>query len=229
MNKAPIEIVTAVRVCMNEVADNESSSAIVTVDDSEMSTLIESKIEEAINFVHGNAQLSLLAEDTIQRIQFAPNDSNVSVENKVETVVLSNSDLYMRIIGAKLVSWDGFVKDIVSDTDIKECARIKAMYSGANSKRPAIIQNHDENSTKTFELYKTGEYAAEAGTFLYISSASKRKNNNNWYVDANLYTAIVNYCAGLVFFAFNEKDKAQELIELAASEIGIQPAVSANQ
>lgn len=229
MYKSTTEITNAVRVAINETANNESDSAIVTVDDSEMDTLIESKIEESIDFVHGNAPVNLLAEDTISRKSIPATDNSITVTGKVQTVVLDNTVSYLRIIGAKLSSWNGYVKDIIDDTDYNACARARAKYSGATHQRPAIILNRDNNSTKTFELHKASTSSKETCTFLYVGRAIKMKDSSNsWYVDERLYHCIISYCAGLVLLTYNEKDKAQEQIELAMTNMGINTAALTN-
>ena len=70
LSKATIK--SRVRGLLEETRENESES-IIDVDDPELDSLIEGKAIEALRFVHGNAETSLLSSST--EVSAAPSPS----------------------------------------------------------------------------------------------------------------------------------------------------------
>lgn len=224
MNRTIGSIIADVRTCINENADNEADMAIVTVDDSELDNLIQSKIAEAVDYIHGNADVSLMEEDTINYITFE--DAPVNDDSAVEIELSEEGGHILRVVGGKLGSWRTMVGEIVSGLDTDRCNMIMAKHAGANSQRPAIVRKYG-SGTYTLSMYRSARKDKDTLTIAYIARADKGSlvsdmgESENIDVDKNLYTAIVNYCAALVLITFGQTDKAKEMAELATVEIGV--------
>ena len=220
MNRSVDSIITDVRTCINENADNEADMMMVTVDDSELDHLIRSKIAEAIDFVHGNADVSLLAGDTIS--YSTDSDAVVKSDGSVDVELSEESGNVLRVVGAKLGTWTAMVRDVVSGLDTHRCAMITAAHAGANHQRPAAIRRYDSGKY-ILSLYRSGSESKDSVTVAYLRHADMPEGDASGTVavDKNLYTAIVNYCAALVYTTLGQTDRVKEMAELATVEMGI--------
>jgi hypothetical protein len=98
------EIITRVRLILNEVGVNESALEGES-DEQELSDMIESFIEEALRFVNLNAQREMLEADVLMTDTNTPNSIIVSSLNKTQVVKFEGITNFLRFLSAHGASW----------------------------------------------------------------------------------------------------------------------------
>lgn len=148
-----------VRLAINEAQLNEAEF-LYDADDAELDALIREKTLEALRFVHGHADASLLDSDRVIDTLFAENQTVAVGENLSATIlgigeegqrqgVLVVLPDYYRLVRAKLLSW----KKIFTDSDLNddsEYVKQNDKYAQGTWERPAL-----------FLIKKNGQYQLE--------------------------------------------------------------------
>ena len=148
-----------VRLAINEAQLNEAEF-LYDADDAELDALIREKTLEALRFVHGHADASLLDSDRVIDTLFAENQTVEVGENLSATIlgigeegqrqgVLVVLPDYYRLVRAKLLSW----KKIFTDSDLcddSEYVKQNDKYAQGTWERPAL-----------FLIKKNGQYQLE--------------------------------------------------------------------
>ena len=263
MDKTKDQIVGDVRIAIDEIAVNDSDF-LDEKDGDELDAIIESKIEDAIDFVHGNAAIEKLSTESLSVIKNSEFDDGNEMSYIAEV-----PDDFLRFVQAQCSTWVRAVTEVLTPMDPLFSAA-KDEYVHATVFSPAVLmyekmvktsgENPDalgegENpdalgegedpdalgeeweSRKVIELVgrsrsRVAEYPfvwyVKKATMAKPSTASSGKaegeepstDSSGYYVDANLYRAVVYYCASLTMLTFREGDFAKELAEVALSLMG---------
>lgn len=197
MKKSVDDIIKDVRICIDEIGLNDSEF-VGMQDNAEMDVIIRSKIIDALRYVHGNADWSLLEPDVV-----VGNESEgVEVtEGKIGKVKLPEN--FMRLCYARFASWPLFLSEPIYWNDA-EYATLSNPYSTGTWERPKIAMTiHDG---KTLELYsaKSEDDAIQVG-YLTEPVSEVSDEGESIEVSAKLERALIYYIAGLTLLTYNEQ------------------------
>ena len=200
--KSVDSIVADVKVCFDEIGLNDAEF-IAGSDNTEMNTIIESKIADALRFVNLNADVGYLEPTVVE-------DMSVTAENGVVDYTLP--DDFLRLVYARLSDWLFAVTVPILYTE-KEYATLKNPITTGypDSPKVAITAN------KHLELYTTKSNDAKL-TFGYIGEA-KKNNEDKWPIPDKLYRGVVYYTAGLTLLTYKDAH-ADSLMNQAITMIG---------
>lgn len=210
MIKPKEEIVSDVKICIDEIGLNDAEF-VGSQDNVEMDTIISSKILDALRFVQGNADWSLLEPDLfIDR-----NTEGVKVVDGIGKIVLP--DNFMRLCYARFKSWPLFLSDLIYWND-KEYATLSDPYATGTWERPKIAMTMHKK--RTLELYKAkdDEDEIEVGVITEPFISDEGKVN----ISEKLYIALVYYIAGLTLLTYNAPH-ADDLMNQALVLMGVNP------
>lgn len=213
------DIKTKVRTVIDEIAPNDAQF-LGTQDEAELDTIINNRLCEAVDFVHGGADRDLLAGDAYKVVSVG---SGVSVDV---------TDM-LRFISGKKTGWSRSVTELTIDGS-EEYAIALDEYVGASTDRPAALITLDESSGaahRKLQLMPTGQ----TGKIFYIekceikqgeepveeNSEEEPETYDYVNIDKLMVDAVVNYLAGLVLMTLND-DRGENLIKLATNMIGVE-------
>lgn len=129
MQKPVEKIVADVRKCIDEIALNDADF-ISGQDNTEMDAIIRSKVIDALRYVHGNADWSLIDSDVVVNL------SDVAIDGRLVGRVPLPED-YMRLCYARFSSWPLFLSDPIYWND-KEYALLSDEYATGTWERPKL-------------------------------------------------------------------------------------------
>lgn len=196
-------IVSDVRVCIDENASNEAEF-LFRSDDTELDTIIKSKIEDAIRYALRNANLSFL-EPTVQ-------DYKVNiVGNGVKYARVTLEEKFLRFVSVKSEGWAHHVSEPILSTD-RAYATLKNPITTGHLDNPkaAIIL---DGGKKLLELYgmpqKDDDNPIVKVTLSYISDVHIGKPDETTgtvYCDIpnKVYRGVIYYTAGATLQAFKD-------------------------
>lgn len=217
------KIVSAVRINLDEIGLNDSNFD-GSADETELDTIIRSKISEALLYVYANADAKLLDDDATTNLtgiatsnDFAKGYCSVTIPN----------DQFLRLRYAVMKSWTHPV-----DTPIfwpsREYSRLKNTLTTGTYERPEVGILPNSFSTvdgqvnyTIVELYgpqKTGdEYVVS-----YVKRPDEVKDTDVAVnVPDNLRLALVYYITGLVMVILSD-DRAQSMFSQAMGYMGVE-------
>ena len=203
-------IVSDVKVCFDEMGVNDAD-LLTGADNTEMATIIESKIGDALRFVNLHADVGYL-EPTVVTKNSTGDD--VTVANGVVDYTLPTD--FLRMVCAKLSDWLFAVTEPIYYTE-KEYATLKNSITTGYPDNPkaAITAN------KHLELYTTN--SSEVGlTFGYIGETvqiSEGDDKGKWPIPNKLYRAVIYYIAGLTLLTYKDAH-ADALLNMAMTMMG---------
>lgn len=213
-------IVTDVRVAYDEIAQNDAMM-IGDQDESELDTIIRSKIDEAINFVYSNANVDYLEDDD----NVAVYDGYVKAEDETllsdKTCILDidkKIEGWVRLVWVKMDSWMYAVSDIMSRGD-KDAAYVSDPYCGATYEKPAVVLSRTSKG-RELRIYRASNDNEEGVNVAYVKKFSMSEDESTTF-GSSLYSAIVYYICSLVAMTFNETERSREYMEMAATIMGI--------
>lgn len=215
MKKRIVDIINDVRICIDEIALNDSEF-VGLQDNAEMETIIRSKIIDALRYVHGNADWSFLEPDTT----FSNTSEGVTITSLVGKVELP--DNFMRLCYARFRSWPLFLSEPIYWND-KEYATLSNPYATGTWERPKIAMTiHDG---KVLELYcaKDGQDMVEVGIITEPIIETSEENEElveQVYVSDKLERALIYYIAGLTLLTYNEQ-RADDFFNQAMVMMGV--------
>lgn len=235
MNANVADIVKDVRIAMDEIGVNDAEF-ISGADDTEMDTIIKSKIVEAVRYVHGNADFSFLSPEKTYRNDPSEESSAQAKEeggdegeegttsedtvdmkidnNFVGSIVLP--DKFFRLVYAKCGSWPVFLQTPIYWND-PEYATLSDEYATGTYERPKIAEIYNEENKRELHLYKAkdGKDTFSVGVLL-----EPEISGNTIFISDKLYNAVVYYTTGLVLLTYNEQ-RADNFFNLALTHMGI--------
>lgn len=218
MNKSVDDIIKDVRICIDEIALNDSEF-VGMQDNSEMETIIRSKIIDAMRYVHGNADWSLLEPD----VKLSMETEGVSVADKIGKVKLP--DNFMRLCYARFSSWPLFLHEPIYWND-KEYATLSNPYATGTWERPKIAMTI--HNGKTLELYKAKDDTdvIEVGILTEPAITTTEELGEQIFVSEKLERALIYYIAGLTLLTYNEQ-RADNFFNMAMVMMGVDTTKSA--
>ena len=237
MEKYLSDIITDVRTTIDDIAANDAEFADEQ-DFSELGTIVRSKLCEAVDYVHGAANMERMKGDAAV-IKDGTADSSGDVEIEVEDM--------LRFCYAKVSQWKKSVTEYVLYGSTEHIAAMDE-YAGASIYRPAVIlipSWRDGQAIKGKKLMLVPGGENQTGEVCYIkkceimteevepeeetsevedsseNDTTEEQESNVEYVvvDGGLYEAMINYLSGLVLMVMND-NRGENLIALAKNEIG---------
>lgn len=196
------DIVADVKVCFDEIGLNDAEFLTGT-DNTEMDTIIESKIGDALRFVGLHADVGYLEPTVID-------EENPTVKDGVVDYKLP--DDFFRMIYARLSDWLFAVTEPIFYTE-KEYATLKNPITTGYPDNPKVAITAD----KHLELYTTKSSDVKL-TFGYIGEA-KPNADNAWPIPDKLHRAIIYYIAGLTLLTYKDAH-ADALLNMAITIMG---------
>lgn len=229
MQKFVDDIIKDVRICIDEIALNDSEF-VGLQDNSEMETIIRSKIIDALRYVHGNADWSFLEPDTVftyktpeepsetpEQPEETPEEPiSASIEENIGKVVLPAN--FMRLCYAQFASWPLFLTEPIYWND-KEYATLSNAYSTGSWERPKIAMTI--HNGKTLELYKAKDENDIIQVGILTEPAITIKDGkDSVFVSEKLERALIYYIAGLTLLTYNEQ-RADNFFNQAMVMMGV--------
>lgn len=194
-------IVADVKVCFDEIGLNDAEF-LKGADNTEMDTIITSKIGDALRFVGLHADVGYLEPTVIEE--------SVTAENGMVDYKLP--DDFLRMIYARLSDWLFAVTEPIFYTE-KEYATLKNPITTGYPDNPKVAITAD----KHLELYTTKSSDVKL-TFGYIGEA-KPNDDNEWPIPDKLHRAIIYYIAGLTLLTYKD-EHADALLNMAITIMG---------
>ena len=194
-------IVADVKVCFDEIGLNDAEF-LTGADNTEMDTIITSKIGDALRFVGLHADVGYLEPTVIEE--------SVTAENGMVDCKLP--DDFLRMIYARLSDWLFAVTEPIFYTE-KEYATLKNPITTGYPDNPKVAITAD----KHLELYTTKSSDVNL-TFGYIGEA-KPNDDNEWPIPDKLHRAIIYYIAGLTLLTYKDAH-ADALLNMAITIMG---------
>lgn len=199
--KSVDSIVADVKVCFDEIGLNDAEFLMGT-DNTEMDTIITSKIGDALRFVGLHADVGYL-EPTVVSTDVTARDGVVDYKLP---------DDFLRMIYAQLSDWLFAATEPIFYTE-KEYATLKNPITTGYPDNPKVAITAD----KHLELYTTKRSDVKL-SFGYIGEA-KPNANNEWPIPDKLHRAVIYYIAGLTLITYKDQH-ADSLINIALQMIG---------
>ncbi len=219
------DALTAVRVCLDEIGVNDAS-LVGGSDDAELDTIIRSKLLDALTFVIGNADWSLLAPDAVISLQLSTESAVMDDGSTVTIGVTELPDTFLRLCYAKADSWSDYVTEPVYWTDREYRKLRNAVTTGyPDNPKAAIVRRHAGKPASQrlyIELYSvTG--ASDRFEVAYVSRPSITTSGGaeSVSVPERLERAFVYYAAGLTLLTLRD-EHADSLLNQALVMMGAQ-------
>lgn len=195
------EIRGFVRTAIDEIQVNESSfvpsDGLSYADDEDMNTIIDSKVIEAVTYVHKNSPTSLLLDAK----KFVADSSNTKIEDKEVTVTIPDM---MRLVLLKASDSDKVILEYVGEDD--PIALMQSdKYCKSTYEDPVLVLSHNGDS-KILTYYSLKESTTNVNVFdkvLYIPYPEISDNKIQVCKDAKL--AILNHTTGLVLLVYKDE------------------------
>ena len=219
MYKSVDDIVEEVKICIDEIGINDSEM-IGSQDNMEMSVIIRSKIIDALRYVNGNADQSMLTPDVV----IGKNDPSASIDKDLVGHVLL-PDNFMRLCYARFESWVMFLSDPIYWDDA-EYSMLKDPYATGTPERPKLAMV--PYPTRTLELYKANndEDSIQVG-IMTEPSIINEEGEEKVSVSEKLVQALIYYIAGLTLLTYKD-EHADSMFNQALVLMGISPAAQQN-
>lgn len=212
MEMSVSDIVNDVKVCIDEIGLNDAEF-LGTQDNEEMDTIIKSKISEALRFVNGNADWSLLEPNKVITTGTIDDDlvAHVSLPENCS-----------RVCYARLSSWPLFISDPIYWND-KEYATLSDPYATGTWERPKLALTMRPG--KTLELYK----ARTVSDSFEIGIVTNEDVTDSLDISPKLKKALIYYISGLTLLTYRDQH-ADSMFNQALVLMGVNPSGSnANQ
>lgn len=195
------EIREFVRTAIDEIQVNESSfvpsDGMSYADDEDMNTIIDSKVIEAITYVHKNSPTSLLLDAK----RFVADNSNTKIEDKEVTVTIPDM---MRLVLLKASDSNKVILEYVGEDDPKALMQYDK-YCKSTYEDPVLVLSHNGDN-KVLTYYSLKEDASDINVFdkvLYIPYPEIKEDKIDICKDVKL--AILNHITGLVLLVYKDE------------------------
>lgn len=213
------KIVGDVRVCLDE---NRTSSSFVNDSSAEtllLNDIIESKIKEAIDFVHVNAPYYKLTGDTKTLFRESGGRSVISVvwfgvDANDACGAVKIPDDFLRLVVFEMSDWERPVYTAIG-VDDPEYAKQRGKIKGVrgNPERPVCALTSMSGS-KTLEFYSCRNRQATVRQATYIPYA-EISDSRKVFISKRCYSSMVYVCAGLTLSTYGDKEKSNDLFNTA--------------
>lgn len=215
-------IVEAVRICIDEIGINDAAW-IQGADDSDMDTIIKSKILDAIRYIYNHADWSVLVPDmTIDAEAAEPEEDSDGIWKA--DIDMTN---FLRLCFVKGENWHAFVTEPILWTDA-EYATLSDFYSTGSNVHPkaGIAPYAVTSGGTTTSGYRLKVYSCEDPgdiTVGYMQIPTEGTGDNPDYsLNGDIVPAVIYYIAGLTLLTYNDQHAddmfKQALVLARASE-----------
>lgn len=235
MKKTASEIVTAVRVCMDEIGLNDAAF-MGGEDNTALDTIIKSKIVDALRYVHGNADTDMLTPDAEEEVACTPEtdagtsaaatdteesatDGLTGVINAKKKVSIVLPTGLMRLCYVKLQEWVMALSDYILWTD-KEYAKLQDVHSTGTWERPRMALALKKDKRRVLELYSAK--GIEKTTCFVGYMEEPAEGDDGYNISDKLYVAFIYYVSGLVLLTLKD-EHADSMFNQALTLMGISP------
>lgn len=185
-----------VRSAIDELQLNESAMEGIPIDESDMDSIIDAKVEEAVEFVHRNAAPQSVADDAL-----IMNADDITMNSNNGTVIIPSSDI-MRLLSVKCSD------SIVSATEwYNEDTPIAAMqsdpYAKGTSDNPVVIKRLSGSEDDAFVYYS---YNKEDNSISCIVKylPFPKVTNGAIQICRRVRLAVLNFLTGLVLMVYKD-------------------------
>lgn len=202
-------IVSEVRIKLDEIGMNESEMAEALEDNTNMDTVIKSCIPGAYSFVCTNADASML--------EGKQGDVSLSINQNMVGEILLPSD-FLRLLNVRLSSWISSFSKIVTEYSPEYRMQSNKWVCG-NPNCPVVAITHT-NEGRKLELYKASSEQDTLTSFLYIPSVNAE--DGSLEVSDQVYDAFIYYIAGLTLITFREDAAANNMFSIAKGLLNIE-------
>lgn len=197
-------IVTAVRICIDEIGINDSAW-IQGADDSDMDTVIKSKILDAIRYIYTHADWSVLVPDmTITEDATAPSEGS----DGIWRASIEMTD-FLRMCFVSAQNWKAFVTEPILWTDA-EYATLEDFYSTGNNTHPkaGIAPYAVTSSGTTTSGYKLNvcscEDPGDITVGYMVMPVASTDADPDYSLNGDIGPAVIYYIAGLTLLTYND-------------------------
>jgi hypothetical protein len=223
MNKSIVDIVRDVRTTIDEIALNDSDF-FGGLDNYELHEIVRQKLAEAVDFVHGNTNTSLVDFKDSAVKSRSLDKSSEDTEDKTKYGTISESyeyrirvpEDYHRFVEGVMDCWSEYVTETIDAGD-PDYRKVQDQYSGASVLRPAILWDG-----RQFRFLR-GSSEDNKATLIYFPRCEYDANENpNDEVEINrpLYTALIYHLSGLVLLTYGEQ-RADDMFNMAMTHMGV--------
>lgn len=215
MEKSVSEIIEAVKICIDEIGLNDAEFE-TGQDNMEMETIIRSKIIDALRFINGNADWSLVDPDTVLDSQ----SPDVSIDENLVGIVRLPQD-FMRLCYARFSTWPLYLssEQLIYWNDT-EYATLSDKYSTGTWERPKMAMTL--HPARTLQMYKakSKDDAVEIGILTEPSVTTDDDGEEIIHVCPKLLQALIYYISGLTLLTYKD-EHADSMFNQALTLAGI--------
>ncbi len=196
-----------VRACLDELGLNDACFMEEDQDSIELNSTIESKILEAVKYVHSNASHYLLDGIAL--------DGSMTIDND-GAGRLKLPDNFLRMISFKMSDWIRPVCDVVTEYDA-EYHKQSDEYARGTWESPvcALVKTKDGDMLEFYSC-KSGSATITHALYVPLPVFEDVKHLSCVSVCDKLEDAVVNQVAGLVLLTYKDQH-ADSFINLAKS------------
>ena len=218
------EVITDVRRLLDEQAANgsgfvldDSSATQTDADDTELDSLIENRIVEARNFVLGGCDVGLLQAGS--DIESLTASTPTAIQRDGATVGQRYTvSSVLRLVRAQCPFWYRDITEFV-DMGSADYTMLQDGISSGTAVTPKGASGHlASSSTMTVEVYAGTTYTSMALYGVKIYELASLTSNVK-VSSGPLYSALVNYIAGLVCLSLGD-ERSDNFMHLATTYMG---------
>lgn len=216
MEKLIADITDDVRLALNEVFATDDvieSDADVVIEE-----IVGRKVKEAVDFVHGNSDASLVdyKDEEIKCVVLNADTADTEAEKKNGRItdgvyLIHKPNDYMRFLQGGMSCWSEFVTEPVTAGD-SDYARVQDKYSGATRHRPAITWDG-----RQFRYFK-GIGDKDTATLFYFPYCEVKEDKV--FINRPLYPSLVYHLSGLVLLGMKD-ERADDMFNMALTLMGV--------
>lgn len=218
MRKSVTEIIEAVKICIDEIGLNDAEFESGQ-DNVEMDTIIRSKIIDALRFINGNADWSLIEPDTV-----LTEASGLVAINENLVGIVSLPDNFMRLCYARFSSWPLYLSsEQIIYWNETEYATLSDPYATGTWERPKIAMVL--TPSRTLQLYKakTLKDTAVVGILTEPAITTDAAGKESFDISPKLLQALIYYISGLTLLTYKDQH-ADSMFNQAMVLAGITPS-----
>lgn len=218
MNIPVASFIYQVKVCIDEIGLDDAEF-VDSQDNEEMDKIIASKILDALRFVNGNADLSMLGPDTVIDSATAETGTITAVSNgTLYRYDVTLPDNFLRLVSAKLASWKRKVGEAMEMTD-PAYAKMSYPQTTGTPERPYAAMDRNDHLLQLFSGLANNE---SVKVDIITEPAIQEDDDNVEYITVSdkLKEALIYYAAGLTLLTYRDQH-ADAMFNIAMTYMGI--------
>ncbi len=202
-----------VRRTINEAQVNEAEF-YEGADESEIDSLIKSRILEALHFVHGFADASLLDPDKTVTALTGVGTIGTSASYTYGYIDLPN---YLRVKNIRVQGWHKALTEVLEDDDVEYAKQTDPYACGIPERPMAFLSDSPATSgAKRLELYTLPAKDSTVRVEYMEWPKTPDKEDGGVDVSDKLVEAYVYHLSGLVLVVLNDSH-AEDLLSMASA------------